>query len=100
VWLIGERIAQQHPMNSSAVTAPVMAPVQRSNEAGVRRHRYPTVPFLHPPYRAGRRITATCGVCEAANPYRFFYQYPQCRCDFCQPSALRRTRGRKSSRTG
>jgi hypothetical protein len=87
-------IARKRPTNGGAVTAPVMAPVHRSNEeAVVRRHRYPTVPFLHPPHRAGRRITATCGACEAANPYRFFYQYPQCRCDFRQPSALRRTPG-------
>lgn len=87
------RIVRNHPTNAGAVKAPSTASVHRSNEAAVRRHRYPTVPFLHPPHRAGRRITATCGACEAANPYRFFYQYPQCRCDFRQPSALRRTPG-------
>jgi len=72
VWLVGERIVQQDPMNSSAVTAPVMAPVQRSNEAGVRRHRYPTVPFLHPPYRAGRRITATAACVRRPTLTGFF----------------------------
>ena len=48
------RIVMDNQTNSGVV----VAPVQRSNEAVVRRHRYPTVPFLHPPYRAGRRITA------------------------------------------
>ena len=67
-----ERIVQNDPMNFRAVMASGKPPVQRSNEAVVRRHRYPTVPFLHPPYQAGRRITATAACVRRPTRTGFF----------------------------
>ena len=91
--LIGERIVQKHPMHSGAVPAPVMAPVQRSNKqesdgTATRRCRF-CIRLIGP--AAGSRLLAAC--VRRPTLTGFFYQYPQFRCDFRQPSALRRTPG-------
>ncbi len=71
----------------------------RTLSMATRRHRIPdgavfasASPGL-PPNHGFR------GIHEAADPYRFFYQYPQCRCGFRRPPVTTGAK-RRSGRTG